>query len=140
MNPNAKQQMVTREGSGPGGAEQRFKELGIRLPEPPEPFGVDSLWLAESFSGRVSSKKENLRNLPFSSMRNASLSSPVTGFPDLPVTMTGTRTRPERAESVTGACGGAADCRAHKGDAIVEKAANNRARWCMRVRRFPRTD
>ena len=40
MNTNAKQQMVTREDSQPGGAEQRLKELGITLPAPPEPFGT----------------------------------------------------------------------------------------------------
>jgi enamine deaminase RidA (YjgF/YER057c/UK114 family) len=32
--------MVTREHSNPAGAEQRLKELGIRLPAPPEPFGT----------------------------------------------------------------------------------------------------
>jgi enamine deaminase RidA (YjgF/YER057c/UK114 family) len=32
--------MVTREGSRPAGAEQRLKELGIKLPPPPEPFGI----------------------------------------------------------------------------------------------------
>jgi len=32
--------MLTREGSHPAGAEQRLKELGIKLPEPPEPFGI----------------------------------------------------------------------------------------------------
>src|SRR5258706_12911124 len=32
--------MVTREGSRPASAEQRLKELGIMLPEPPEPFGT----------------------------------------------------------------------------------------------------
>ncbi|PYK19981.1 MAG: RidA family protein [Verrucomicrobia bacterium] len=32
--------MVTRESSRPGGAEQRLKELGIKLPSPPEPFGT----------------------------------------------------------------------------------------------------
>jgi hypothetical protein len=32
--------MVTHEGSGPAGAEQRLKELGIKLPAPPEPFGT----------------------------------------------------------------------------------------------------
>ena len=32
--------MVTREGSRPVSAEQRLKELGIRLPAPPEPFGT----------------------------------------------------------------------------------------------------
>jgi enamine deaminase RidA (YjgF/YER057c/UK114 family) len=32
--------MVTPEGSRPAGAEQRLKELGIRLPPPPEPFGT----------------------------------------------------------------------------------------------------
>jgi enamine deaminase RidA (YjgF/YER057c/UK114 family) len=32
--------MVTREGSRPSSAEQRLKELGIKLPEPPQPFGT----------------------------------------------------------------------------------------------------
>ena len=32
--------MVTREHSNPTGAEQRLRELGIKLPAPPEPFGT----------------------------------------------------------------------------------------------------
>src|SRR5467141_2019525 len=36
----ARRQMVAREGSRPAGAEQRLKELGIKLPVPPEPFGT----------------------------------------------------------------------------------------------------
>src|SRR5947207_816315 len=32
--------MVTRENSNSVGAERRLKELGIKLPEPPEPFGT----------------------------------------------------------------------------------------------------
>jgi enamine deaminase RidA (YjgF/YER057c/UK114 family) len=32
--------MVTREGSRPAGAEERLKELVIKLPAPPEPFGI----------------------------------------------------------------------------------------------------
>src|SRR4051794_22160945 len=32
--------MVTPERSRPAGAEQRLKELGIKLPPPPEPFGT----------------------------------------------------------------------------------------------------
>jgi enamine deaminase RidA (YjgF/YER057c/UK114 family) len=40
MNTNSKEQLVTREGSRPASAEQRLKELGIKLPEPPEPFGT----------------------------------------------------------------------------------------------------
>ena len=32
--------MVTPEHSNPTGAEQRLKELGIKLPAPPEPFGT----------------------------------------------------------------------------------------------------
>jgi len=32
--------MVTRKGSRPASAEQRLKELGIKLPTPPEPFGI----------------------------------------------------------------------------------------------------
>jgi enamine deaminase RidA (YjgF/YER057c/UK114 family) len=35
-----KDQMETREGSRPAGAEERLKELGIKLPAPPEPFGA----------------------------------------------------------------------------------------------------
>src|SRR5450755_3148932 len=40
MNTNSKEQMGTREGSRSTSAEQRLKELGIKLPEPPEPFGT----------------------------------------------------------------------------------------------------
>jgi enamine deaminase RidA (YjgF/YER057c/UK114 family) len=32
--------MVTRESARPASAEQRLKELGIKLPAPPEPFGT----------------------------------------------------------------------------------------------------
>ena len=32
--------MVTPEHSNPKGAEQRLRELGIKLPAPPEPFGT----------------------------------------------------------------------------------------------------
>ncbi|HET8922810.1 MAG TPA: RidA family protein [Candidatus Acidoferrum sp.] len=32
--------MVTRKRSRPASAEQRLKELGIKLPAPPEPFGT----------------------------------------------------------------------------------------------------
>ena len=32
--------MVTGESSPPTGAEQRLKELGIKLPSPPQPFGT----------------------------------------------------------------------------------------------------
>jgi hypothetical protein len=32
--------MVTREGSRPASAEQRLKELGIKFPALPEPFGT----------------------------------------------------------------------------------------------------
>src|ERR1700730_18387229 len=39
MNTNSKEQLVTSEGSRPASAEQRLKELGIKLPAPPEPFG-----------------------------------------------------------------------------------------------------
>jgi enamine deaminase RidA (YjgF/YER057c/UK114 family) len=38
VTPNAKEQMVTSEGSRAGRAEQRLIELGIKLPAPPEPF------------------------------------------------------------------------------------------------------
>src|SRR5882762_4751116 len=40
MNANLKEQMSSREGSRPASAEQRLKELGIKLPAPPEPFGT----------------------------------------------------------------------------------------------------
>ena len=32
--------MVTGESSPPASAEQRLKELGIKLPAPPQPFGT----------------------------------------------------------------------------------------------------
>jgi enamine deaminase RidA (YjgF/YER057c/UK114 family) len=32
--------MVTREHSNPTGAEERLRELGLKLPAPPEPFGT----------------------------------------------------------------------------------------------------
>jgi len=35
-----KAQMLAQEGSRPASAEQRLKELGIKLPAPPEPFGA----------------------------------------------------------------------------------------------------
>src|SRR6202049_2295439 len=40
MNTNSKEQLVTSEGSRPASAEQRLKELGIKLPAPPEPCGT----------------------------------------------------------------------------------------------------
>jgi enamine deaminase RidA (YjgF/YER057c/UK114 family) len=40
MNTNPAGQMESREGSRSSSAEQRLKELGIRLPMPPEPFGT----------------------------------------------------------------------------------------------------
>ena len=40
MHTNSKEQMVTSEGRRPANAEQRLKELGIKLPAPPEPFGA----------------------------------------------------------------------------------------------------
>ena len=40
MNTHSKEQMGTGEGSRPASAEQRLKELGIKLPVPPEPFGT----------------------------------------------------------------------------------------------------
>ena len=40
MSANLKGQTAVREGSRPASAEQRLNELGIKLPAPPEPFGV----------------------------------------------------------------------------------------------------
>src|SRR6266699_583572 len=40
MNTNSQEQMGTGEGSRPASAEQRLKELGIKLPSPPEAFGT----------------------------------------------------------------------------------------------------
>jgi len=40
MNTNSQEQMGTRESSRLTSAEQRLKELGIKLPAPPEPFGT----------------------------------------------------------------------------------------------------
>src|SRR5580700_5891365 len=40
MSANLKEKMETREVPQPACAEQRLKELGIKLPAPPEPFGT----------------------------------------------------------------------------------------------------
>jgi enamine deaminase RidA (YjgF/YER057c/UK114 family) len=40
MTTNSKEQMIGREGSRAASAEERLKELGIKLPLPPEPFGI----------------------------------------------------------------------------------------------------
>ena len=40
MKTNLKEQRATRESSGSVSAEQRLKELGIKLPSPPAPFGA----------------------------------------------------------------------------------------------------
>jgi enamine deaminase RidA (YjgF/YER057c/UK114 family) len=40
MNANSKAQVVTLGNRGTVSAEQRLKELGIKLPTPPEPFGT----------------------------------------------------------------------------------------------------
>src|SRR5438128_5380383 len=40
MNTNSQEQMETSEGARSIGAEQRLKELGIKLPAPSEPFGT----------------------------------------------------------------------------------------------------
>ena len=40
MDTNSKAQMATHLGSRPGNAEQRLKELDIKFPAPPEPFGT----------------------------------------------------------------------------------------------------
>ena len=40
MMKNSKKQTAARKGSRPAKAEQRLKELAIKLPAPPEPFGV----------------------------------------------------------------------------------------------------
>ena len=40
MNTISREQMADEEGSRPATAEQRLNALGIKLPTPPEPFGV----------------------------------------------------------------------------------------------------
>ena len=40
MGSTLKEHSVTSEGSRPATAEQRLKQLGIKLPAPPEPFGT----------------------------------------------------------------------------------------------------
>src|SRR6266851_7980664 len=40
MDTNPTMLLVSGESSRPAGAEQRLKELGIKLPAPPEPFGT----------------------------------------------------------------------------------------------------
>jgi len=40
MSTNSKAQRVANEGSRPARAEKQLKELAIKLPAPPEPFGI----------------------------------------------------------------------------------------------------
>ena len=40
MDTNSRMRSVSGEDSRPVGAEQRLKELGVKLPAPPEPFGT----------------------------------------------------------------------------------------------------
>ena len=40
MDKNSRSRLVSGKSSRPAGAEQRLKELGIKLPAPPEPFGT----------------------------------------------------------------------------------------------------
>src|SRR5467141_4373776 len=40
MNTGPKEKILNDDNSRPVTAEQRLKELGIKLPEPPEPFGI----------------------------------------------------------------------------------------------------
>jgi len=40
MDTNSTMRSISGEGSRPAGAEQRLKDLGIKLPAPPEPFGT----------------------------------------------------------------------------------------------------
>ncbi len=40
MDTNSTMRLVSGEDSRPAGAEQRLKDLGIKLPAPPEPFGT----------------------------------------------------------------------------------------------------
>jgi enamine deaminase RidA (YjgF/YER057c/UK114 family) len=40
MGTNLEEKMIAREASQPASAEQRLKELRIKLPAPPEPFGT----------------------------------------------------------------------------------------------------
>src|SRR6201991_4791061 len=40
MDTNSTLRLQTGEGSRPAGAEQRLRDLGIKLPPPPEPFGT----------------------------------------------------------------------------------------------------
>jgi enamine deaminase RidA (YjgF/YER057c/UK114 family) len=40
MDTNSTMRLVSCEGSRQAGAEQRLKELGLKLPAPPEPFGT----------------------------------------------------------------------------------------------------
>jgi len=50
--------MVTCEGSRPTSAEQRLKKLGIKLSEPPEPFGT----YAEEVQRGICLKKRRTNN------------------------------------------------------------------------------
>jgi enamine deaminase RidA (YjgF/YER057c/UK114 family) len=40
MGTGSKDKILSGDGSGPGTAEERVRQLGIKLPAPPEPFGI----------------------------------------------------------------------------------------------------
>ena len=40
MNTGSKDKLLNRDGSRLATAEQRLRQLGIKLPAPPEPFGI----------------------------------------------------------------------------------------------------
>src|SRR5471030_365017 len=40
MNTDSKDKILNKDGSRPTTAEQRLRQLGIKLPTPPEPFGI----------------------------------------------------------------------------------------------------
>src|SRR6202171_2271578 len=40
MNPGSKDKLFSADSSRPATAEQRLRQLGIKLPTPPEPFGI----------------------------------------------------------------------------------------------------
>ena len=63
--------MVTPEGARPVSAEQRLKELGIKLPAPPEPFGAytEAVQSGLAFSERDASHGRPGREIHWASRR-----------------------------------------------------------------------
>src|SRR3989475_3925081 len=74
MNANPKTQLAPQESSYQGSAEQRLKELGIKLPAPPEPFGAYAEAVQTGnllFSAACFRRKDTARNSLGASARSS---------------------------------------------------------------------